>query len=57
MESFIRFIRDEEAVTAVEYALMLSLIIVVSMGAVRSFGDASDGIFAGINNAVVNMSP
>lgn len=33
-----RFIRDEEGVTAIEYALIAALIAVVIIGAVRSVG-------------------
>ena len=48
MSAIRRFLFDEdEAVTAVEYAVMLALIIVVCIGAIRSLGNANDGLWGG----------
>jgi Flp pilus assembly pilin Flp len=55
MDRIIRFIQDEEAVAAIEYALMLALIIAVAAGAVRSFGNTSDGAFATILDAIDSL--
>lgn len=38
-------LRDEEATTAVEYALMLALIIAFSIGAILSTGDVQKALW------------
>jgi pilus assembly protein Flp/PilA len=38
--------RDEGGATAVEYAVMLALILVVVITAINSLGDTSSGIWA-----------
>jgi pilus assembly protein Flp/PilA len=43
MRNAIRFLRGEEATTAVEYAVMLALIIVVCITAVAGVGSSNDG--------------
>lgn len=40
---FLRFAADESGPTAVEYALMLSLIILVCIGAVSALGGSNGG--------------
>jgi pilus assembly protein Flp/PilA len=35
---FLQFLKDEEGPTAVEYAIMLALIVVVCIGAVHALG-------------------
>ena len=43
MNDFIRFLADEEGTTAVEYAVMLAMIIAVCITAVAGIGSTSDG--------------
>jgi pilus assembly protein Flp/PilA len=43
MNRFLKFIRDESGPTAVEYAVMLALIIGVCIGAVGFFGSSASG--------------
>ena len=43
MHWFLRFVRDESGPTAVEYAVMLALIIGVCIGAVGFFGSSASG--------------
>ena len=43
MNHLIRFLRDESGPTAVEYAVMLALIICVCLGAVGFFGSTASG--------------
>ncbi len=45
-----RFCRDEEATTAVEYAIMLAMIISVIILAIGNFGLAGNGMFGRIDN-------
>jgi pilus assembly protein Flp/PilA len=45
MFKLIRFLQDDEAATAVEYAVMLALIMVVCIGAIGYFGSEAGGSF------------
>ena len=40
-----RFGRDESGATAIEYGLIISLIFLVSLGALQAFGATGSGIF------------
>ncbi len=52
MRPLARFLRDEEAATAVEYAVMLALIIMAVLGAIGSVGSKTGGLWAGIVNSM-----
>jgi Flp pilus assembly pilin Flp len=43
-----KFLREEEAVTAVEYAVMLSMILMVAIVAIGALGNQSSGMWGGI---------
>lgn len=43
MNHLIRFLADEEGTTAVEYAVMLALILAVCITAVASIGSTNEG--------------
>ncbi len=43
------FIFDDEAATAVEYAVLLALILVVVLGAIGVFGSEAGGLWGGID--------
>jgi pilus assembly protein Flp/PilA len=47
-----RFIRDEEGVTAIEYALIAALIAVVIITAVRLVGQDVNNTFQAVANAL-----
>ncbi len=47
-----RFIRDEEGVTAIEYALIAALIAVVIIAAVRAVGTDVNNTFQAVANAL-----
>jgi pilus assembly protein Flp/PilA len=47
-----RFVQDEEAVTAIEYGLIASLIAVAIILAVTNVGTALQGIFTTVANAL-----
>jgi len=40
-----RFLRDQSGATAIEYGLIISLIVVVILTALTAFGGASTGLF------------
>lgn len=42
------FIRSEEGPTAVEYAVMLALIVVVCVGAIRTIGTRANTTFTSV---------
>ena len=41
--------RDDEAATAVEYAVLLALILVAVIGAIATFGSQTGGLWGGID--------
>ena len=47
-----RFLRDEDGPTAVEYAVMLALIIVVCIAAITTLGSNANGVFTDVGSAV-----
>jgi pilus assembly protein Flp/PilA len=44
-----KLFRDDEAATAVEYAVLLALILVAVMGAIATFGSETGGLWGGID--------
>ncbi|HLN29157.1 MAG TPA: Flp family type IVb pilin [Gemmataceae bacterium] len=46
------FLRREDGPTAVEYAVMLALIIVVCIGAITTLGTNANQTFTSVGNAV-----
>jgi len=47
-----RFVRDEEGVTAIEYALIAALIAVVIIAAVKLVGEGVNTTFNKVANAI-----
>jgi pilus assembly protein Flp/PilA len=45
MSSFARFLNDEEAATAVEYSVMLAMIVLVAIAAISGFGGKTSGLW------------
>ena len=56
MKSFasclIRFLVSEEGPTAVEYAVMLSLIIAVCIAAITTIGQNASSVFSNVANSI-----
>jgi pilus assembly protein Flp/PilA len=50
------FVRGEEGPTAVEYAVMLALIIVVCLGAITILGQNANTTFTSVGNAIGSAS-
>ncbi|MBW2167103.1 MAG: Flp family type IVb pilin [Deltaproteobacteria bacterium] len=48
MEKLIRFFKDEEGVTAIEYSLIAALIAIVIVVVVGSVGDSVNEVFQNI---------
>jgi pilus assembly protein Flp/PilA len=53
---FINFLRREDGPTAVEYAVMLALIIVVCIAAISALGSNSSNTYNYIGNTVSTTS-
>ena len=51
MNAILNFLKDESGPTAVEYAVMLALIIVVCIAAITTLGSNASGTF---NNVALN---
>jgi Flp pilus assembly pilin Flp len=51
-----RFIHGEDAATAVEYAVVLALILMVAIGAVMVFGNAVGDRFDSNNTALEDVN-
>jgi pilus assembly protein Flp/PilA len=50
--SCVAFLRNEDGPTAVEYAVMLALIIVVCIAAITTLGSNANGTFTEVGSAV-----
>lgn len=49
-----QFLHDEQATTAVEYAVMLALILLVCIVGVAAFGNSQDSYWGRINNQMTD---
>lgn len=54
--SVVRFLKKEDGPTAVEYAVMLALIIVVCIAAITTLGNNARDTFTTVGNAVAPTS-
>jgi pilus assembly protein Flp/PilA len=46
------FLRSEDGPTATEYAVMLALIIIVSLGAITGLGTTVDAVFTNVDSSL-----
>mgnify|MGYP005846678861 CR=1 FL=1 len=51
-----RFLRKEDGPTAVEYAVMLALIIVVCIAAITALGTNANATFSNVSSAIGSTS-
>jgi pilus assembly protein Flp/PilA len=51
-----RFLKHEDGPTAVEYAVMLALIIVVCITAITALGTNANKTFTGVSNTLATTS-
>jgi pilus assembly protein Flp/PilA len=54
--SLVNFLKNEDGPTAVEYAVMLALIIVVCISAISALGSNASNTFTYVGNAVSTTS-
>jgi len=50
--ALVNFLRDESGPTAVEYAVMLALIVVVCIAAITALGSNANNTFTKVSNTV-----
>ena len=55
MNALRRFLRDDQGPTAVEYAVMLALLLMTCIATIKTVGDATSGIWAS-NNTKLNAA-
>ena len=51
-QSFVNFVKDEDGPTAVEYAVMLALIIVVCITAITTLGSNANNTFSYVGTKI-----
>ena len=51
-KNVVKFLKAEDGPTAVEYAVMLALIIVVCIGAITTLGQNANSTFTSVGNAL-----
>ena len=56
VNQIVRFMREEEGATAVEYGLMVALIAVVIIVAVRAIGVNLNTVFTNVGGALTTVS-
>ncbi len=52
----VEFLKKEDGPTAVEYAVMLALIVVVCIGAITTLGSNASKTFTSVGNAISSSS-
>jgi pilus assembly protein Flp/PilA len=52
IQKLVKFAKAEDGPTAVEYAVMLALIIVAVIGAVTTVGTGSSGTYTRVSNTI-----
>jgi pilus assembly protein Flp/PilA len=55
-QSVVRFMKQEDGPTAVEYAVMLALIIVVCLAAITTLGQNANTTFTSVGTAIGSAS-
>lgn len=50
----VRFLRDEDGPTAVEYAMLLALILVALISSITAVGNSTSGMWADDSNKITN---
>jgi len=55
-QALARFLKNEDGPTAVEYAVMLALIIVVCITAIQALGSNANKTFTAVSNVVGGTS-
>lgn len=54
---FVEFLRDDDAATAIEYSLVLGLIVLATLGAFQFLGQSMDDMYANVSSSVISVMP
>ena len=57
MKKFMRFLKDDEGVTAIEYGLIAALIAVTIIAIVTTVGGSLVGIFGEVDDGLNGIAP
>jgi pilus assembly protein Flp/PilA len=57
MKKLMRFLKDEDGATAVEYGIMVALIAVVIIAAVRTLGESTRDTFTAVSTEMGGVTP
>jgi pilus assembly protein Flp/PilA len=55
-QALVEFLKREDGPTAVEYAVMLALIVVVCIAAITSLGSNANATFTSVSNTIAGTS-
>jgi pilus assembly protein Flp/PilA len=55
-QALVKFLKNEDGPTAVEYAVMLALIIVVCIAAITTLGNNAKSTFTSVGNTIGSSS-
>jgi len=53
MNGLVRFLKDEDGATAIEYALIVGLIFLAIVTAITSYTQATNALYQRISNAIL----
>ena len=56
MQHLIRFFKDEEGVTAIEYGLIAALVVIVCVGAIKGAGGSLSGMWSSIDTELADAT-
>ena len=56
MRNLVKFLKDDSGASAAEYAVLLTLITVVLIGAVQFLGTAISTVFATVSNTLTSAA-
>ena len=56
MQKVVRFLKKEDGPTAVEYAVMLALIVVVCLVAITTLGQQANNTFSNVGNKLATAT-
>ena len=56
MKHLVKFFKDEEGVTAIEYGLIAALIVIVCVGAIKGAGTSLSGMWTSVDTELQNAT-
>ena len=56
-KTLFEFVRDDGAATALEYSLVLGIVVLGALGAFQYFGQSVDGMYGYVSSSVISVMP